>query len=239
MATPGDLVKVTAAVLGLPEVYVHSIYRALREAGLVTKGGRGPSAARMSPKDAAALLVAILGTGQISASAETVKKFYETTPRIHTPQEERLYRGTKLPELASLEEKHSFVDALECLIFTASEGELFKGLRGDYPWNALEVVVWSPGSRADVKITGPFRGTSASLTYSKDMTGEMRELIRSDAAAMKENPEETIRRIKEEARKQRVDLEEFRRVKTNTFLYLGATLAGKLDHLPPLETFCK
>jgi hypothetical protein len=53
MATPGELAKVAAAVLGLPEVQVLSTHRALRQADLVSKHGRGLAAAKMTPTDAA------------------------------------------------------------------------------------------------------------------------------------------------------------------------------------------
>lgn len=61
MALLSDLVKIVAAVEGLEEVSVGIFARHAREAGLITQGGRGRSAAKMTTRDAANLLLAVNG----------------------------------------------------------------------------------------------------------------------------------------------------------------------------------
>lgn len=206
MATPGELSKITAKVLGLPEAQVHSAYRVLREAGLVTKGGRGPAAAKMTARDAAMLLAAILGSSQIIESATAARRYSKTKPVIHE-YTGTLHRNVAIPALAALPDAHSFVDALTALISAAADGKLLQGLWREYVWNGVMVTVQNPSTVADIEIRGPKRGTSASVKY----TGP------SDTARLNG------------------DLEEYRRCKTKTFLYIGALLAGALNELPPLD----
>lgn len=61
MALLSDLVKVVAQVEGLEEVSVGIFARHAREAGFIAQGGRGRSAAKMSIKDAANLIIAVNG----------------------------------------------------------------------------------------------------------------------------------------------------------------------------------
>src|SRR5579864_4088243 len=75
MATPGELIRICADALCLSEVTVAAHYRNLREAGLVTKGGRGRSAPKSTVDDAAMLLVALLGAESGVQAAEAVRWF--------------------------------------------------------------------------------------------------------------------------------------------------------------------
>lgn len=71
MATLSQLVDVVAAVEGIDPERVTAIARAVREAGLVTTGGRGPSAAQMTERDAANLLIAV-NTADIARNAPEI-----------------------------------------------------------------------------------------------------------------------------------------------------------------------
>lgn len=71
MATTSELVLMVSEALGVPRSTVDTHMRNLRGAGLLTKSGRGPSAARMTVQDAATLLVAVLASPQIQDSVET------------------------------------------------------------------------------------------------------------------------------------------------------------------------
>lgn len=57
--TPADIQHLVADVLGVPFPTVAVYARFLREAGLITRGGRGRAAAKMGAGDAAALLAAV------------------------------------------------------------------------------------------------------------------------------------------------------------------------------------
>lgn len=75
MATPGEMIEVTARALLLPEVTVGSYYRAIREEGLVKTGGRGRSAAQVSALDVARLLIAILASELVRDAPRAVGVF--------------------------------------------------------------------------------------------------------------------------------------------------------------------
>jgi hypothetical protein len=213
MATPGELVKVVATVLGLPDAYVASTYRSLREAGLVTKGGRGPSAAKMTARDAATLLGGILGTGQIVDAANAVNQFLTRIP--HSPPTP--FKRVKIAGIADLQADHSFIDALEAIINVAAEGKLVRAVPPK--WNKVTVSVANPDTSATIIFTtDPMRGTIAHARYELPKRYDPKDY---------------------EARRRRRDaiLTESREVGTMIFLYLGALLAGKLDDLPGLETF--
>lgn len=75
MATPGELVRAVAAALDISDVTVGVYYRKLREAGLVTKGGRGRSAPALSYLDGARLLLSLLASETGVNAATEAQKF--------------------------------------------------------------------------------------------------------------------------------------------------------------------
>lgn len=68
MPSPGELQKKVAVTLGVDDTEAATTWRVLREAGLVTKGGRGRSAAQVTHRDAATLIAAICGSTTIKES---------------------------------------------------------------------------------------------------------------------------------------------------------------------------
>jgi hypothetical protein len=70
--SPGVFVERLAEILGLPSKSVVVIDRALLEAGLRSRGGRGRSAARVTTVDAAALLLAVMATPVLVRADEVV-----------------------------------------------------------------------------------------------------------------------------------------------------------------------
>ena len=75
MGTLSGLVKAIAVVQGLDENQVLWIARYLREAGLITQGGRGRGGARMTVSDAANLLIGVNAPGAPKDSAALVQAF--------------------------------------------------------------------------------------------------------------------------------------------------------------------
>lgn len=73
MATFNDLVRVIAEVEGMDPMTVRGIGIKVREAGMISKSGRGLSAARMTVEDAAALLIGVNGTAMAKDAAEAVR----------------------------------------------------------------------------------------------------------------------------------------------------------------------
>ncbi|MGU3389031.1 hypothetical protein ACLBYG_31380 [Methylobacterium sp. D53M] len=76
MAFFNDLVRVIAEVQGLDEMTVRGIGLNVRDAGHIRKGGRGLSAAKMSPKDAASLLIGTCATNMSKQAGNAVGEFY-------------------------------------------------------------------------------------------------------------------------------------------------------------------
>ncbi len=68
-----DLVRAVAEATGDPESTVTVVARSLREAGLIATGGRGRSGAKMTPRDAASLLLGVGSPGDNTKAAETVR----------------------------------------------------------------------------------------------------------------------------------------------------------------------
>ncbi len=69
MAKLSDLIPAAAKVMGLPEKTVGLYARMLREAKLISSGGRGPGAADMNAGDCANLLLAIMGSEHVKDAA--------------------------------------------------------------------------------------------------------------------------------------------------------------------------
>jgi hypothetical protein len=75
MPTLSELVQTVAIVEGMDPATVGLIARNVREAGLITTGGRGPSAGQMTLVDATNLLIAVNASDRIRDAAETVQKY--------------------------------------------------------------------------------------------------------------------------------------------------------------------
>src|SRR4051812_9790994 len=82
MATPGQLVKCIAEALGIPAPTVVQYDRLLAENGLRSKGGRGNSAANVTPIDAANLLIAIMGSPVAGASIKPAIEVCKTYGKL-------------------------------------------------------------------------------------------------------------------------------------------------------------
>jgi len=70
--SPGVFVKKLAKVLGLPSKSVVVIDRALLEAGLRSRGGRGRSAPKLTVTDTATLLLAVMATPVLIRADEVI-----------------------------------------------------------------------------------------------------------------------------------------------------------------------
>jgi hypothetical protein len=129
MATPGQLVQTMAAVLGISPATVAQYDRVLSEHGLRSKGGRGRSAAKVSSRDAANLLIAVLASpvsGLSMKDAVRACKVYASLPSLRKASWPENFTQFELPTLAELPKNHSLGDALSELIDAAANGEQFK-----------------------------------------------------------------------------------------------------------------
>jgi hypothetical protein len=80
MATLSELAEVIAEVEGVDHATVTWIGRSLREAGLVAKHGRGPSAAQMGWSDATNMLIAVNATRNTAEAVRAVSAYRRFRP---------------------------------------------------------------------------------------------------------------------------------------------------------------
>ena len=166
MASPGELVKAIALATGTPEHTVTTHDRNLVTAGLRTKGGRGTSAAKVTPRDAAHILVALLGSERVQDSVETVLRYSDTVehnayffkryPEHYPNGRVNVYAPFKMPALDALTEEHSFIDALELLIKLAAD-DTFDSEFGPEPMSCIIHVRW-PETTARITLSPVWRG---------------------------------------------------------------------------------
>ena len=98
MATLERLVATIAKVEGVDLARVRAIARSLRECDLIATGGRGTSAAEMSEKDAANLLIAVNVADTAPTAAEMVEQYRRLRASSNTSSG---YFGTELEKLLS------------------------------------------------------------------------------------------------------------------------------------------
>ncbi len=122
MASIGQLTAALSDCLGIEESTVAVFTRNLRDANLIRKGGRGPSAARMQPIDAARALLGFLYVDRSSPRdvADAVKDMADlrfagvvdeaSESQIPHQAEMHLISGLGLPEV------HSFEQAVAAII---------------------------------------------------------------------------------------------------------------------------
>lgn len=75
MAFFNDLVRAIAAIEGMEEMAVRGIGLSVRDAGHITKGGRGLSAAKMTVKDAANLLIGVNASLVARDAGEIIQRY--------------------------------------------------------------------------------------------------------------------------------------------------------------------
>jgi len=108
MATPGQLVETTAAILGIPQPTIALFDRVLAEHGLRSKGGRGRSAAKVNSRDAANLVIAVIGSSMSGASTKDAAracKIYASLPIARNASWPENFAMFGLPALANLPKK--------------------------------------------------------------------------------------------------------------------------------------
>lgn len=210
MASPGALIKAVADVLGLPEATVFNYDRPLAVAGLRSRGGRGPSAATVTARDAAHLLTAVLASGQAKDAADTITRYATTRP--HGPSSTPTgYGKSGIAELSRLPALHSFVDALEALIVSVAGGTLAEALSRDAKKHKtdrhavaplIDIAALSPGTVGDIRLAGLPGGLTVTMRYAP--------------------PIESKRGT---GKPPRSDLEQYRRISARTIITV-ATLIG-------------
>jgi hypothetical protein len=168
LASPGELINLASRLLGVPNATIAGHDRNLSAANLRSKSGRGTSAAKVTPRDAAYLLTAVLGSAKIKETLPVMRR-YEAT-RVEETKIQSMGAATwsspgwgwqsfNVPEMASLPPNHSFLQAFEALIASASSRSLDRVFQDaeDYEEDDLPeafVEVQYPVARAGIRITG-------------------------------------------------------------------------------------
>src|SRR5262245_25400553 len=125
MATPGQLVHEMADVLGMSEATVTQYDRVLAENGLRSKSGRGKSAAKVTARDAANLLIALATSPSATDAVRNCKLYASLRDDVFSGESPENFALFGLPTLAHLPKNHSFRDALTALVAAAGDGEIF------------------------------------------------------------------------------------------------------------------
>src|ERR1700738_2424695 len=219
VASPGELVRKFSELLGIAEPTIVLHDRNLVVAGLRSKSGRGNSAARMTARDAAHLLVAVLGSSHMKDSAEMVRRYRET--RFHKSASGG-YDDSTIAALRNLPPDHSFVDAIEALIAAAAGGPLemsmyvnvseVEGEKIGYE-TIIEITVQTPGQLGDISIRGG--GASGHGRYGLPNPYHQHQSLHP--------PSEEVDAWKQKLNDYYVesDLTQYRRVTAKTILELG------------------
>jgi hypothetical protein len=222
VASPGELVRKLSELLGIAERTIVLHDRNLVVAGLRSKGGRGNSAARMAARDAAHLLVAVLGSSHVKDSAETVRRYKETR---FLKSASGGYDANTIAALRNLPPDHSFVDAVETLIAAAADGSLetamevyaseIEGEKIGYE-AIIEITVQTPWQLGDISI----RGGGAS--------GHGRYGLPNPYDQHLHPPSEEVDAWKQKVKDYYVesDLTQYRKVTAKTILELGQILCS-------------
>jgi hypothetical protein len=222
MATPAELMEVIAGSLGLPVATVVGFDRHLTDAGLRTKVGRGRSVAQVTARDAAHLLTAILGGGQVKDAAETVRRYRRTEPH-HATSSRGGFGKSGVAELMALAVHHSFVDALEALIVALTREDDSKGaaitgrsMKGPMRSWSIEVAALTPGTVGDIRITNA-NGRTTNVRYALPypFTGRSRKDV------SRRELETWQARISVQPQS---DLEQFRKVSSRTISSIASLL---------------
>ena len=218
MAKLSGLIPVVAGVLDVPEKTVAIYARHLRQARLITTGGRGPGSAEMTAHDCANLLIAIMGGNYAKDAAETVARYRSIVTGV--PWEKCQLPQLPLPALKELSEHHGFGEALDALIVSAKDGSLEVAL--DAASRKIIEARMSIAPRLEVTVYGPLPVAKISIRASK-WEEDLTYTLPIPWTTVGNTPEIDVAKLTEEAEKEgpRGDLEQSRRISARTILALG------------------
>ncbi len=131
MANSRELVECVASALERPLTEVTGHMRHLREAGLVTTGGRGVTAPRMTYEDAASLVCSLYGAELMKDGVASVKALKQLPanyqgarrPRLHSAAWYRSYN--QHVELLGSEPEAGLITGIATMLRLLAEGNAF------------------------------------------------------------------------------------------------------------------
>jgi hypothetical protein len=142
-----------ALALGLPTTALATHVRQLREAGQLTKTGRGVTGAKMTALDAAKLLIAAASSINIKDGVANLSAYgaLRTNKRW-------LLETMPLPEMVSLSADHTLLDALSALIESSMNGSFIGAVRQIQGGEDVDLATLTgPPISFTVSLIGPVR----------------------------------------------------------------------------------
>lgn len=226
MATPGELVKIVAAVTDVRHATVAQHDRCLVAAGRRSKGGRGKSAATVNAYDAACLLTSVLSCRAVIDSAKAVASYSALTCGDRDLGDSSPYVEIGVPELSSLPRDHSFVDVLAVLVALAMD-HTFEQRIGMEPGScSVTLAVW-PSAFAQIHVNTRWK-RSGSLRSQSDVESRHSDVNFIDQSTRYYPNEVGLLRDSP-------FVERLVRIGAVSLLYIGAMLGGRLGDLPKLN----
>lgn len=176
--TPGELVRLVASALDVPETVVGQHDRRLAEEGFRTKGGRGASAPQVIIDDAAKLIIATLAGERFSQTFATVRDLWQAqcSSVAELKGRDSLEHGLALRTqikftLGEFEKaistQCSFGDALIALLKDCISGQMDALLRhGDLnPRQRFQLRVKRPSAEASFSFRHPTEAIAADVEF--------------------------------------------------------------------------
>jgi hypothetical protein len=151
MATPGMLVKVMAETLGIPTPTVILFDRVLAENGLRSKSGRGNSAAQVTERDAANLLIALMAApvqGAAVRDAAVICQTYGQLTIRDLASQAKEFAKYGLHSIKKFTGEVHFSQAVSALIREAADG-------GEFRYRGRVKSSWDNDRPFNITVQGP------------------------------------------------------------------------------------
>lgn len=192
MATLSQLVDTVATVEGIDSERLSAIARYIREAGLVSTGGRGKSAASMTEHHAANLLIAANAAGTARSAPEIVREYRALkTRKRHRATE----FGTQLEQVifaAKMETMDEYV--LGLVNSFGSSSSRFAKRRYPSSQYVLRIEFVKPKPEATIQI---WVGTETEFIFFRGVDKESDAIPRGDRREQTTISSRTIRAVAE------------------------------------------
>jgi hypothetical protein len=152
MATLTQLIEVVAAMEGIGRERVAAIARAVREDGLIATHGRGPSAARMTERDAANLLIAANVADIARSAPESVRRYRALMAASGNRTGEF---GRELEKMLSAAKEQALQDYLIKLVNAFGPAKAESRKEKTYPRYEMELQFDKPRASATIWVRIP------------------------------------------------------------------------------------
>ena len=227
MATPGQLTSNLAKLCAIPASAVEHPWRVLREAGIVTKGGRGKSAAHITATDAANLLIAVAASMPAASILDAWREFSSMRAFKKGLADRDMRPGQRIAaskgvsptwaldglpfeKLRGLGPRHTIVEALAALIEDVSDPVIQSALSPPEFSDSLIDV--------SVRLSGPMPGGEIRVSFSNRIEEVHYD---SDPIHLEDGPEASIKSARRADQYFRGDMEQTRKFFSRTIVGLS------------------